>query len=103
MRSLRLPPSSELSRHLGNFVLEGAWQLTSPHSRFGGYSALVPLGGGELLALGDRGYFLRFAAPDTSPRKIEIGPIPGRKQYGHDVESATFDLAGKRIWIGWES
>jgi len=101
----RLPPKAELARHLGAFDLEGAWQMTSPHWRFNGYSALLALGGGELLAISDRSDLLRFSEPGAPPRPIEIRPIRSNalsKRYGYDSESATYDPESGRVWLGWE-
>jgi hypothetical protein len=105
-QSLPLPPASGLEPHLGAFTLEAAWRLESPNAHFGGYSALLPVGGGQLLAVSDRGYLLRFSPPGAPQRPLRIVPIlaregPERKQT-FDAESATFDAAGGRVWIGWE-
>ena len=52
-------------------TLERAWVVKSKGDGFGGYSALVSLGGGGLLALSDFGRYLRFSDPsrgDPQPR-----------------------------------
>jgi hypothetical protein len=104
--SLRLPPKAELARHLGPFDLEAVWQIRNPNSRFGGYSALVPLGGGRMLAISDRGNWLRFSPPGAPPSPVAIGPLrgePAAQKLGYDAESATYDPASGQLWIGWEN
>ena len=89
----------------GPLSLAGAWQLTSSNSAFGGYSALVPVNSGELLAFSDRGYFLRFAKPGTASAMPEFGsalPASDRTKTSRDVEAATFDSATGRVWLALE-
>lgn len=102
-----LPPATELERHLGAFRLEGAWRMTSPHSAFGSYSALVASHGGQrMIAFSDRGFLLRFAPPDAPPRPIALARIRSDirdpKVYA-DAESATMDPRRGTVWVGWES
>lgn len=89
----------------GPLELVGAWQLNSSNSAFGGYSALVSVKSGELLAFSDRGYYLRFAKPWTAAAVPEFGPAlpPGdRAKTSRDVEAATFDPATGRVWLALE-
>jgi hypothetical protein len=88
----------------------GSWVLHSRHEDFGGYSALVPLPDGRLLAYSDRGAFLRFAPPAegsaTLPGHVTIGrvPIDPRKRYlSSDHEAATHDPETGRRWIAVET
>lgn len=100
-----LPSQARLVPHLGPFKLEGIWWLESPNKLFSGYSALLALGDGELLAIADRNTTMRFTAPGYSPRPVEFGfvrPWQLVERNGYDSESATFDPVTKRIWVGWE-
>jgi hypothetical protein len=100
-----LPPRKVLSAHLGAFALEGVWSLTSPYSGFGGYSALVPLPGGRLLAISDNGRRFTFSPPGAAPAPLDSGdifPEAGRSKLDRDVESATRDPATGTIWLGRE-
>lgn len=100
-----LPPESVRAASLGRFRLERAWRMTGGHWRFGGFSALVPLGDGELLAVGDRGYRLRFSPPGARRHPPVFGVTVQRLYGGEkmiDSESATFDRATGQLWIGWE-
>jgi hypothetical protein len=102
----RLPGKAALAPHLGAFELEGVWRLDSPHHRFGGYSALVPLGDGQLLAFSDRGYLLQFSPPGAPRRPLRIGPIARELAKGgtiYDAEAATLDPAAGLVWIAWEN
>lgn len=104
---VELPPEVVRRDLLGAFALEGAWEMTSPHRHFGGFSALVPLDRGQLLAISDRGYFLCFAPPGgaaaSEPRLRTVLPDPEWQSWSRDAESAAIEWAGGWIWIGWES
>src|SRR6187551_1785513 len=79
---------------LGPFELAGAWELRSPNSVFGSYSALVALGDGTLLAASDRGSLLRFAPPGARPAGVRIGHFArdeGRGKRDMDIEALTRD------------
>jgi hypothetical protein len=100
-----LPPAEDLARHLGPFALEGVWQMTSPCQGFGGYSALVPLGDGRLLAIGDNGGLLWFAPPGRKPAAPKFAVFttgPDGWKRDRDAESATRDPATGTLWVGWE-
>jgi hypothetical protein len=100
---LNLPSRDELARHLGPFRLEAAWRMESPHAKFGGYSALVPLPAGQFLAIGDRGYRLRFSPPGAPPATPTLGLIfRGHPRWLPDAESATRDPASGSVWLGFE-
>jgi hypothetical protein len=87
-----------------NLVLAGAWELDSRSADFGGYSALVPLPGGELLALSDRGRVLRFdpRRGTGTPLMHGLGSAEDSDKRSYDVESATRDPRGGAIWLGYE-
>jgi hypothetical protein len=104
-----LPPKAELARHLGVFELEGAWQLTSLYSSFGGYSALVPLPDGRLIAIADNGRRFTFSPPGTPPSPPISGEVlPWRvrpslnMRFDRDIEAATRDPATGTIWVARE-
>lgn len=90
---------------LGPLELAGAWELTSPNSDFGSYSALVPLGEGMLLAASDRGSMMAFSVPGAPQRRVRIGHFvahePWRKAQ-RDIESLTRDPATGQVWAGFE-
>jgi hypothetical protein len=101
-----LPPEPVLAAHLGPFHMERAWELTLGWAQFGGYSALVPLPDGRLLAISDYGKYLAFTPPDApiraTPRYGTLIPTPHGDKRVVDVESATRDPATGRIWLGLE-
>lgn len=90
------PPSLRVS---------GIWALESPHTFFGGYSALLALPDGRLVAYSDRGSALTFAAPDKGSGAVEFrGFLPTAEiAYNTDFESATRDPGSGRRWIGIET
>ncbi len=93
---------------LGPLKLEGLWRLSSRHRRFGGYSALVVLDGGGLLAISDRNAWLRLsqtpAAGETTMRTGRLITMRGGAgaYFGFDVESAVRDPADDSLWLGLE-
>jgi hypothetical protein len=91
----------------GPFELVGAWQLTSTHSDFGNFSALVREPDGMLIALGDRGGIMRFSPPDRPGRCFaHIGKLTSgdtRKGWvDTDAESAALDPVSGRLLVGYE-
>lgn len=85
-------------------ALAGAWELDSRSGDFGGYSALVPLPGGTLLALSDRGRLLRFdpRRPAAPAVLRALGAAERSDKRSYDVESATRDPRSGAIWLGYE-
>ena len=103
--ALALPSPAVQVRYLGAFRLERAWSLTSAFSWFGGYSALLPLPDGRLLAISDNARRLTFSPPGAPPTPLESGeviPDAGRSKFGRDVEAATRDPVTGAIWTARE-
>ncbi|WP_194954292.1 esterase-like activity of phytase family protein [Sphingopyxis solisilvae] len=97
----RPPPSGSL-----HFVR--GWHLVSPHSRFGGFSALARTGPGAFILVGDNGYRTRLTV-DGAGRvsAVDIRPLPtpdGRpaSKAMADVEALSVDSVGDRAWIALE-
>ena len=102
--SVALPSQERMAAHLGPFQLERIWEMRSRTHRFGSYSALLIRPGGEMLALSDAGYSLRFRQPGESQSDSGIGELPlsgDDSKSSRDVESATQDDKGT-IWLGLE-
>jgi len=100
------PSRNSQRQHLGPFELTGAWVLKSPHYGFGGFSALVWLGDGRLLALSDRGNMLAFSVPGARQRPARLDRTFSRliKQKGsRDFEAAAFDPGTNTIWASLEN
>jgi Esterase-like activity of phytase len=101
------PPHPSRMAQLGAFRVDGTWQLQSCDDRFGGFSSLLGLPGGKLLAITDRGSTLRFAPPGARVRESPVfaptGPLAVLARTSKDSESATMDPATGRIWIGSET
>ncbi len=100
-----LPVDPALAR-LGPLRLTGVWQLRSPHEWFGGYSALVAIRPGRLMAFSDRGYTIDFPIPGTSAAApARIGTATGDSKAlkaSRDIESATYDPQRDEIFLGME-
>ncbi|MGC1271141.1 MAG: esterase-like activity of phytase family protein [Croceibacterium sp.] len=103
---LALPP-----QQVGETQLQAMWQLTGPHSKFGGFSALLLLGDGQFLAASDAGAEAWFPRPQlaggfAAGATVRIGDFGGRREEDKariDIESLAQDPATGRIWAGYES
>lgn len=104
--ALKLPPPDKLQAHLGPFRLAGAWEMKLGDYRFGGYSALLALPDGRLLAISDFGRFLTFMPPGGdqryTPKHGDLLKDPRNDKRGVDSESATRDPRTGQIWLGLE-
>lgn len=98
-----LPFERELE---GEITIEGIWHLTSPNEYFGGYSGLVALPDGDLLAVSDKGGWLRFSPPDAERQEQpQFGPFPRaalRDKHAVDAESIAFDPESGQVWVAYE-
>lgn len=84
------------------------WQLTSPHSRFGGFSGIARFGSDGVLLIGDNGYATRLTiGNDGQPKLVRIAPMPvpagwpDRKSMV-DTESLAVDADSGQLWVGLE-
>ena len=101
----RLEPTTHSA---GDFRVAGLWQLQALTESFGGYSALTVQG--PLVRLfSDQGWLLTIARPDR-PNPSAMGPqlrqlYPTSRPLIEllDIESATFDRASGRYWVGYEN
>ncbi|ROT96868.1 esterase-like activity of phytase family protein [Altererythrobacter sp. FM1] len=94
-------------RVLGSFAIEGAWHLDSSNFWFGGYSGLVALDSGTLLAGADRGWTLRFTVPPAnrvSQQSARFSPIGTKYARKHmsDLEALTHDPVTGGVWGAFE-
>ncbi len=89
---------------LGPLRLTGAWQLTSPNSLFGGFSALVLPRPGQLTAFSDRGIRLDMPLPgQAGPVRIaDLIAGDAALKASRDVEAASLDPVAGRIWLTLE-
>ncbi|MGN6496099.1 MAG: esterase-like activity of phytase family protein, partial [Tsuneonella sp.] len=79
--------------------------LRSRYPGFDSFSAMVPLGGGRLLAASDAGHMAAFGEPGRQAPAPHIGWFAGRKQPNKflvDIEAMTRDPATGRIWVAYE-
>ena len=84
------------------------WQLDSPHSKFGGFSALARIGPDRFQFVGDNGYGVRLTLnPAGAARDVRIFAIPvpkgqSRSKSMADMEAMVFDPASGKSWIALE-
>lgn len=104
-RMLKITRLATPAQEIGELRLLAAWQLESPNSQFGGYSALVSLRGGRLMAASDRGRVLVLTGLETS-RPAAVLDYFGDRDIGDkkhaDIEAMTRDPASQRIWVAYE-
>jgi hypothetical protein len=84
------------------------WHLVSPHSRFGGFSALARTGTDRFQLVGDNGYGTRLTLDSRGAvSDVRIRPLP--TPYGRparksmiDAEAMFVDPASGKSWIALE-
>lgn len=89
---------------IGPLRVTGAWHLTSPNQRFGGYSALVQSAPGRLLAISDGGYTLDFPLPGRAgPVRIaDLFEAGAGRKADRDTEAAQRDPRTGQLWVAAE-
>ncbi|MDK2760081.1 MAG: esterase-like activity of phytase family protein [Sphingopyxis sp.] len=92
----------------GPMRFDRGWHLVSPHSRFGGFSALARTGAGEFLLVGDNGYATRLSLDSRGAvSKVRIGALPtidgrpARKSMA-DTEAMFVDRTRGEVWLALE-
>jgi hypothetical protein len=95
-----------IGEHFGPLEVLEAWDLNSPHSGFGGFSAMVLTGDRQFLMVSDAGHVARFTLSDSgAARNVSIGPLPGverRRKTGADMEALWRDPDSGRLWVAFE-
>lgn len=105
---IRAQPLRAPAKSRGALRFVRGWALESPHSRFGGFSALAMGPGGEWLLVGDNGYRTRFAlAADGTVSHVDIAPLPvpagqSRRKSMVDAEALAVDPATGQAWLALE-
>ena len=101
---LRIPAD-----RIGEVEVAGAWALRSTNRFFGGYSALVAMGDGTLLAVTDGSRKMRLRPPGSGTPAVEFGYFATLTQAQQedkrlvDLEGATRDPASGRFWASYEA
>jgi hypothetical protein len=89
----------------GGIEVAGAWRLRSTNHNFSGYSGLLAMGDGTLLAVTDHRRQVRFTAPDAARRSVKFGFFAPHDPYDHrmiDLEAITRDPASGHLWGAYE-
>ncbi len=83
--------------------LVGAWRLTAPDPRFGGFSGLA-VDQGALLALTDSGAVARIELGRRRVTLRDLPAVPGNpaRKRGRDSEALVRDPAGRGWWVAFE-
>lgn len=107
LSQLQMQPAQLDGKGFAPFQLAGAWYLTSPDPRFGGWSALA-IDRGRLLALTDTGlvgWFPKPGTPDPTILMKELPDGPGDKSFrsNRDTEALVPDAAGRGWWVAFEN
>ena len=101
---LRMAPLAHDPRSFDGFEIEGVWHLTSPNDLFGGFSGLAATGADELLAVSDKGSWMRFGVPGSGTGavfgELDRARLGDKRQV--DAEAATLDATSRRVWIAYE-
>ncbi len=102
-----ITPRPERAGVSGDLALTGAWELSSPHGWFGGFSALAAGRGQALVAGTDRGFLLDIDLKGDAPRAVPlsfryVGVAVGPRKEIVDLESLARDPATGTLWGGFE-
>lgn len=102
-RPLRLAAAEQ-----GMMRLIRGWQLDSPHSKFGGFSALARIGPDRFQIVGDNGYGVRLtlsSAGEVRDVLIIAMPVPNgqpRNKSMVDMEAMFVDPVSGKSWVALE-
>lgn len=92
----------------GVLRFERGWRLESPHSFFGGFSALAVTAPERFLLVGDNGYWTQLRlGEDGAVSDLRITGLPSvkgstRRKSQSDVEALYRDPADGRLWVALE-
>lgn len=108
MMTARAVPDVRAGMRIGALTLVEAWELTSPHSEFGGLSAIALTGPRDFLMINDSAYRLRFSL--TAAGRVRMGeyvrlppPFGGYLgKFHYDAEALAHDPATGRYWTAME-
>jgi hypothetical protein len=102
-RPLAYPPATS-----GTLRFVRGWRLVSPHSRFGGFSALARTGPDAFLLVGDNGYATHLSLDSRGAVSgVRIRPLPTadgqpvRKSMA-DIEAIYADRQRGEVWLALE-
>lgn len=102
-RRLTVPAATD-----GTMRFVRGWRLVSPHSHFGGFSAIVRIGPDRFRIVGDNGWSATLAlAHGGAVSDVRIAPVPApdgqpRRKAMVDVEAMAFDPHSGKSWLALE-
>jgi hypothetical protein len=104
--SLQLDPNDPERKMVGALIFQGAWELRSDNSDFGGISGVAIRPGNRFLALSDAGTLIGFTFDASSLMQNSfIATLPGAADANYrdrDSEGMAYDPASGRIWVSYE-
>jgi hypothetical protein len=98
-------PRDAIGPGIGEAIeVAGAWHLRSPNFHFFGFSALLVMGDGTLLALSDHRRQMRFTAPNAArpSAKFDFFTHDPTRHRWVDLEAVTRDPVSGFIWGAYE-
>lgn len=107
LQTVREAPKGFTALKGTDMTLRGAWRLDSRNAHFGGYSALIALPNGRMLAGSDRGRLLEMPLPEAAEPGTPVrfsffpGTDGGPKTYA-DLEALAYDRKTQNIWAAFE-
>lgn len=105
---IAITPLAEREGVDGALTLGGVWELTSSHTYFGGFSALVANGAAGLVAATDRGFMLDIdiagAIPRAAPGNFRfVGVTSKARKAVVDLEALARDPDTGTLWASFEN
>jgi hypothetical protein len=103
---LALDPEDPKRKKVGALTFQGAWELRSDNSDFGGISGVAVRPGNRFVALSDAGTLIGFTF--NASRRMQnsfIATLPGAADASYrdrDSEAMAYDAASGRIWVSYE-
>jgi hypothetical protein len=95
-----------VGQRFGPLTMVEAWRLESPHSGFGGLSAMALTGDRQFLTASDAGHIVRFTlSRDGGVSDVRIAPLIGvrrGRKSDADMEALWRDPVSGRVWIAFE-
>ena len=108
LRRLALNSDNTAQRQVGALEFIAAWELRSRNEGFGGISALVSLGDGRFVGIGDAGTVIGFRlTEDGRIDRATIAPLPNvhgpNVSYkDRDSEGLAYDPDSGQYWVSFE-
>jgi hypothetical protein len=105
-QTVRAVPINLRDHRFGPLQVMEAWELRSPNSYFGGFSAMTVTPDRQFTLFADTGTVARFRmAADGRVQAVAVAPLAGletARKGDSDIEAVTVDPATGQLWIAFE-